>query len=138
MSEDLEDVVKPLTAPAPKRPVLQFVVDADALLNGSEWWGKGDLELGIVALSSEEEIEAAKRARGDQMSMSYEFVKMAIVRVRPPGEQWRDVDRGVMEQETIWHRLGPAGRNIAMIAFREVGAATVGAVQKLRASFRWA
>jgi len=122
--------------PAPKRPVLFFTVPLAMLPPESDWGGP--LRLGLVALSPDEEIEAAKRSRGDEISINYEFAKMALRAVQEPGGAVRPVNRTEAEQEVLWTRLGPKGRNLVMMVFRDLSAATPEAVQEARASFQWA
>jgi hypothetical protein len=122
--------------PTPKRPVLFFTIPVSELPPESEW--TQDLVLGVVALSPDEEIEAAKRSRGDEISINYEFCKMALRGIQEPGGAIREVDRAQAEHEVLWSRIGPKGRNIAMMCFREISAASAEAVLASRKSFRWA
>lgn len=88
------------------------------------------VKLGLVALDPLEEIESVKRARGDTVSLQYEFPKMALRKINN-----RAIDRGSMEHESLWTWIGPKGRNIVAAAFREVSAASEEAAIVARESF---
>jgi hypothetical protein len=116
--------------------VLFFDIDASELPMDSPFAGH-DVTLGFVALSPEEELEAARTSK-DQVAAQYEFAKRALVKIAANGSTSpRDVRRGELEHEQIWAGIGPKGRNLAMDAFSEVAKAGADAILKMRRSFRW-
>lgn len=139
LSDELDhDGTESLTAaPQKKRAVLYFTIDADALPPDSGWPEGIDLTMGVVALSSDEELEAARLAK-DGVSAEYEYVKRALRKVQEPGASApRDIDRSAQEHEELWERIGPRGRICCSLAYKEIGTAGKEVVLKLRTSFRW-
>jgi len=74
--------------------------------------------VGLVELTTEEELMAAKRAHGDPMRLAYELAKQSLVEVN--GSQ---VSLGDGTSDKAWGAMGPMVRNLVLTAYAELHAA---------------
>jgi len=91
----------------------------------------GDVSIGLVHLTSTEEVDAIRVAGGDGARAKFELAKAAM-----RGVNGRPIDRGRMEEQEIWEKIGSKGRNIVMAVFDEVWAASPEGVKAAKGSFR--
>jgi hypothetical protein len=89
------------------------------------------VSIGLVHLTSTEEVDAIRAAGGDGARAKFELAKTAM-----RGVNGRPIDRGRMEEQEIWEKIGSKGRNIVMAVFDEVWAASPEGVKAAKNSFR--
>ena len=89
------------------RPIHRFTIP-EALANGIA-------EVGMVQLTSNEELRATKRARNDAHSMVYELAKQSLVEVN--GAPVKEADGSA---DTAWASMQPKVRTLVMAAFGEL------------------
>lgn len=74
--------------------------------------------IGVAELTSLDEIEAAKRSRGDTTRLAFELAMQCLAEVN--GKAVSMGDGGV---ETAWLAIGPKLRNLVMSAYSEINQA---------------
>lgn len=92
----------------------------------------GDVRsVGIVELTTGEELLATKRARGDAMRLAYELAKQSLVEVN--GAKVNIADGSADE---AWAKMTPKTRNLVLGAYGDLHAPSDGAAEAFRASRR--
>jgi hypothetical protein len=86
----------------PSRPV--YVFKLPKVVNGIE-------SIGLIELTVQEEMQAAKRSNGDPIRLAYEQVQQAVWEIN--GERVRLSDGTV---DKAFDKMGPALRNMVMTA----------------------
>lgn len=133
MSNGLADLQKKIAEEQKNRPIYDFSVPLTEALNV--------VRISIKELTPYEEGVAQKRVKGDASRYLPEQVKACIIEVewRKEGElveEVRDADgdstgkftgtiaepivAGEQNIETVWKKLGPKGRALAMLAYNEI------------------
>mgnify|MGYP005615287627 CR=1 FL=1 len=74
--------------------------------------------IGIAELTPLDEIEAAKRSRGDTTRLAFELAMQSFAEVNG-----RPVSAGDGGVETAWTQVGPKIRNLVMTAYSELNQA---------------
>lgn len=87
--------------------------------------------VGLVQLTTGEELMAAKRAHGDNFKLAYELAKQCVVEVN--GEKVGIADGSV---DTAWGKMAPQTRNLVMGEYAKLHAPPEGAEEAFRASRR--
>jgi len=94
----------------PARPVFRFTVPGSLQKEGIT-------EVGMVQLTSNEELQATKRARNDTHRLAYELAKQALVEI--DGTRVTAADGSI---DTAWERMHPKLRTLVMTAYGELHA----------------
>lgn len=89
------------------RPIHRFTIP-EALANGIE-------EVGLVQLTSNEELRATKRSRNDTHRLAYELTKQSLVEVN--GDPVKEGDGSV---DAAWSSMEPKVRTLVLAAFGEL------------------
>jgi hypothetical protein len=71
--------------------------------------------IGLVELTSSEELLCTKRAQGDPVRLAFELVKQSVVEV--DGKQVSTADGSA---DMVWDRLGPRARSLALSAYAKL------------------
>jgi len=104
----LHERAKP--APKPTRPVYRYTIPV-------RLQGAGVSEVGMVQLTSGEELQATKRARNDTHRLAYELAKQSLVEVN--GEKVGAADGSA---DKAWDALDPKVRTLVMSAYGDLHA----------------
>lgn len=83
----------------------------------------GVKSVGMVELNALDELQAAKKAKGDAMRLAYELAKSALVEVN--GEK---LSAGDGSLESAWLRMNPKVRNLVLAAYGELHSPPDGSV----------
>ncbi len=95
----------------PTRAVHRYTIPATLAQNGSP------REVGLVQLTSGEELMATKRSRKDQFRLAYELAKQSLVEV--DGQRVGAADGSV---DTAWDKMPPKIRTLVITAFGDLHA----------------
>ena len=87
--------------------------------------------IGLVQLTTGEELMAAKRAHGDNFKLAFELAKQCVVEVN--GEK---VGVGDGSVDTAWNKMTPQTRNLVMGEYAALHAPPDGAEEAFRKSRR--
>ncbi len=93
-------------APSTQRTIYRYTVPAQMAKSA------GVKQLGMVQLTTAEELRATKRARTDTHRLAYELTKQALVEV--DGKTLSEADGSA---DKMWDALPPKLRNLALTAF---------------------
>lgn len=85
--------------------------------------------VGLVQLTTGEELMAAKRAHGDNYRLAYELAKQSVVEVN--GEK---VGIGDGTVDAAWSKMSPATRNLVLGEYARLHAPPEGAEEAFRKS----
>ncbi len=89
------------------RPIYRYTIP-ESLANGIE-------EVGLIQLTSNEELRATKRARNDAHSMVYELAKQSLIEVN--GDPLKESDGSV---DTAWKNMSPPVRSLVIMAYNKL------------------
>lgn len=104
-----------------ERPVFEFTIPESI---------SGDVKtVGLIELTAQEEMQAAKRSGGDQMKLAYELVKQCIVEVN--GEKVKLSDGTV---DTAFNKMPSKARAMVLAAYADIHAPPEDAAQDFLAS----
>lgn len=87
--------------------------------------------VGLVQLTTGEELMAAKRAHGDNFKLAYELAKQCVVEVN--GDK---VSVGDGTVDIAWNKMAPQTRNLVMGEYAKLHAPPEGAEEAFRKSRR--
>lgn len=110
------------------RRCVSFVVDSAACEPGT--FGE-DFEITLQSLNSAQELDAARNAGSDPITMGYNLAKAALHSVNG-----RALSKGKGEVDFLWEALGQGGRQIVANMFAET-LGTASAQKKAKASLRF-
>lgn len=108
---------KLMNYPDEVRPIHTFdVPEALAAVSGIK-------SVGMVELNALDEMQAAKKAKGDAMRLAYELSKAALVEVN--GEKLSAADGSL---ESAWLRMNPKVRSLVLAAYGDLHSPPDGSV----------
>ena len=112
--------------PGRNRRVYNFVIDVSAFTAG-ELEIDHDVDVGIVALTGDEEVEAISNASASQGTV---FIEMAKASLR----FWdgAPVKRGEFEEKLLWQRMGPVARSLVIMNHNEISNPSKEIVEKAK------
>lgn len=92
---------------ASSRPVYRFTIP--------ERVSNGISEIGMVQLTSDEELRATKRARNDSHRLAYELAQQALIEVNQ-----ETVKEGDGSRDAVWTKMDPKIRLLVISAYGEL------------------
>lgn len=100
-----------------------------------------DVEIGIMSMTSEEQIEIAKLCVDRPGALAIEQTKFCLRFWKVGDGPRKKVNHMAMEQESLWDLLGPRGQDAAIFVFVRQNRATDGEgkvkpIHKMRETFR--
>lgn len=131
LSEAFERSTKPLSdgrKPEVPRREITFTMDHTLCAPGTF---EEDFEVTLRALTSGEELAAARTSKGDVTVMALEMAKRSVYAV--DGEP---LDRGRGQDEWFWSVIGSGGRQLVTALFAHVGTPGEAALGKAMASIK--
>ena len=85
----------------------------------------GDIRcVGLVELTSEDELDATKRARGDTMRLAFELAKQSLVEVNE-----KPVTQADGSVDSAWDKMGAQVRNLVLTAYAKLHAPSEGVAE---------
>lgn len=76
--------------------------------------------IGLVIMTAEEELMAAKRTRGDAALAAMELTKQALRQVKYAGQRTRTVSSADSSIDEVWSRMHPKVRGLCIVAYNDL------------------
>jgi len=105
MTESASALTERAKPKAQARPIYRYDIPSPLAAAGVS-------KVGLVQLTSSEELQATKRARNDTHRLAYELAKQSLVEVN--GDRVSSADGSV---DTAWDQMPPKVRTLVMTAY---------------------